>query len=95
MHESKLSLEDVAAGETIIQRLEALKAALSNDAHLEPIAPDGRADIDNYNKELRSWGQLTWLAAPWLFSECYIYRLAYTFFSESTPFWQSHEIFFH
>jgi damage-control phosphatase, subfamily III len=70
MHESKFSLEDVAAGETIIQRLEALKAALSNDAHLEPIAPDWSADIDSYNKELRSLGQLTWLAAPSLFSVC-------------------------
>jgi damage-control phosphatase, subfamily III len=93
MHEPKLSLEDVTTGETIVQGLEGLKAALSNDAHLEPIAPNGRAEIENYNKELRSLGQLTWLAAPWLFPECYIHRLAYTFFSESTLFWQSHDIF--
>ena len=41
-----------------------------------------------------SFGNLTWLAAPWLFAECYIYRLVYTFFSTSSLFWQSYDIFY-
>ena len=61
---------------------------------MEPITPDGGSDIDGYNEELRSLGKLTWLAAPWLFAECYIYRLVHTFFSLSTPFWQAHDVFF-
>lgn len=94
MQTSSLSPEDALAGEIIIQSLEELKAALANDAHLDPLAPDGGLDIDSYNQELCSMGQLSWLAAPWLFAECYIYRLVYTFFSKSTPFWQAHDIFF-
>ena len=61
---------------------------------MEPIPADGGSEVDGYNDELRLLGPLTWLAAPWLFAEYYIYRLVHTFFSTSTPFWQAHDIFF-
>ena len=88
MSSSSLSQDDIDAGKLIIAKLEALKAAFASNSPLEAIPPDGGSDVDSYNDELRSLGHLTWLASPWLFAECYLYRLVYTFFSMSTPFWQ-------
>jgi hypothetical protein len=30
--------------------------------------------VAGYNKELEQLGHLTWLKAPWLFTECYLFR---------------------
>lgn len=39
-----------------------------------PLEDDGGSDIEEYNRELAALGETTWLHAPWLFSECYLYR---------------------
>lgn len=90
----KLSPEDVEAGKEIISKLETLKSSMASNAVLEPMPQDGGSDINGYNEELKFLGDITWLASPWLFSECYVYRLVHTFFSMSTPFWRSYDIFF-
>ena len=41
---------------------------------IRPLPDDGEPDIPGYNKELEQLSPLTWLNAPWLFSECYMYR---------------------
>jgi hypothetical protein len=38
------------------------------------MTPDGRSDNALYEKELQDRSPCTWLAAEWLFAECYIYR---------------------
>ena len=63
------------------------------DAVLKPIPHDGGLDIDDYNKGLNSFQICTWLRSPWLYTECYLYRLIHTFFSRSTLFWQSFDMF--
>lgn len=35
---------------------------------------DGLGDVDRYNSELYARGELRWHSAPWLFSECYMFR---------------------
>ena len=63
------------------------------NAVLEPISRDGRPDIEAYNQEFNTLKDLKWLAAPWLYTECYMYRLIHTYFTLSTPFWHSFDMF--
>jgi hypothetical protein len=35
---------------------------------------DGNEDVAGYNAELAQRGEVSWLSAPWLYSECYMYR---------------------
>jgi len=39
-----------------------------------PLADDGQADIEGYNKELEQLGNPSWFNVPWLYAECYLYR---------------------
>ena len=66
---------------------------MHDDAQLYPIVDDGSRDVCDYNQELETLNRLTWLNAPWLYTECYLYRLLHTFFTTSTPFWQGFDIF--
>ncbi len=63
------------------------------NAVLEPIPQDGRPDIEPYNDEFNTLKGRKWLAAPWLYTECYMYRLIHTYFTLSTPFWHSYDMF--
>ena len=63
------------------------------NAVLEPIPRDGRPDIEAYNEEFKTLQNRRWLAAPWLYTECYMYRLIHTYFTLSTPFWHSFDMF--
>ena len=49
--------------------------------------------MSEYNQELEVLNRPTWLNAPWLYTECYLYRLLHTYFTRSTPFWKSFDIF--
>ena len=63
------------------------------NAVLEPIPQDGRPDIENYNKEFNTLKDRKWQAVPWLYTECYMYRLIHTYFTLSTHFWHSFDMF--
>ncbi|KAG9311050.1 DUF89 domain-containing protein [Chiua virens] len=59
-------------------------------------AEDGDVDVDLYNvelAELEKTGQNLWFTAPWLFAECYLYRLIRSYFSE-TRYWRNFDPFF-
>ena len=88
-----LSKEDVDAGGRIESQIVSLKSSMLNNAILEPIPHDGGSDIGGYNEELKALQNCTWLHSPWLYTECYLYRLIHTFFSRSTRFWQSFDMF--
>lgn len=69
--------EVIAQGKHIVSELGALKYELQHDRILTPLPDDGQPDIAGYNKELEQLSKdqpLKWLDAPWLFSECYMYR---------------------
>jgi hypothetical protein len=54
-----------------------LKYELQHDRVLTPLPDDRQPDIAGYNHELEQLSKdkpLKWLDAPWLFSECYMYR---------------------
>lgn len=88
-----LSKEDVEAGRAIQAKLTSLKTSMLGNAVLEPIPRDGRPDTEAYNEEFKTFKDLKWLAAPWLYTECYMYRLIHTYFTLSTPFWHSFDLF--
>lgn len=88
-----MSEEDVNAGKAIQAKLTALKTSMLGDAVLEPIPSDGRPDVEAYNDEFKTIKDRKWLAAPWLYTECYMYRLIHTYFTLSTSFWHSFDLF--
>lgn len=59
---------------------------------ISPLPEDGEPDIADYNHELEALGNPKWFGAPWLFSECYLYRRLSTFFT-LTKHWKSHDVF--
>ena len=63
------------------------------NAVLEPMPQDGRPDNESYNQEFNTLKDPQWLAAPWLYTECYMYRLIHTYFTSSTQFWHSFDMF--
>ena len=85
--------EDVDAGRVIQAKLTLLRKSMLENAVLEPIPQDGRPDIEIYNREFNTLKDRKWLAAPWLYTECYMYRLIHTYFTLSTHFWHSFDVF--
>ena len=81
------------AGRVIQAKLTSLRKSMLENAVLEPIPLDGRPDIESYNKEFNTLTDREWLAAPWLYTECYMYRLIHTYFTLSTHLWHSFDIF--
>ena len=81
------------AGKIIQAKLASLRKGMLANAVLEPIPRDGRPDIEVYDAEFKTFKDLRWLAAPWLYTECYMYRFIHTFFTLSTPFWHSFDMF--
>ena len=81
------------AGRVIQAKLTSLRKSMLENAVLQPIPHDGRPDIEYYNSEFDTLKDRKWLAAPWLYTECYMYRLIHTYFTLSTPFWHSFDMF--
>ncbi|KAK3906366.1 putative UPF0364 protein [Staphylotrichum tortipilum] len=79
-------------GKKIVADLAELKYEVQHDRALKPIRDDGFPDVAGYNQELAQLGPVTWLNAPWLFTECYLFRRISTSFSLSTH-WKSYDVF--
>ncbi|KAL2152317.1 hypothetical protein VTH82DRAFT_5501 [Thermothelomyces myriococcoides] len=79
-------------GKKIVSELAQLKYEVQHDRALTPIRDDGFPDVAVYNKELEQLGPITWLKAPWLFTECYLFRRMSTSFSLSTH-WKNYDVF--
>ncbi|KAI9459850.1 DUF89 domain-containing protein [Lactarius psammicola] len=94
------NLPDEAAkleeGKALIAMISRLKYGMGRDRALEPIPADGEALIEEYNAELvrlEECGQNTWFTAPWLYAECYLYRLVRSLFA-TTQHWKTFDPFF-
>ncbi|KAF2151136.1 DUF89 domain-containing protein [Myriangium duriaei CBS 260.36] len=95
VHKAVSRNEDLAAqteGKSLISQLAALKYELQHNRTLSPLPDDGRPDIAGYNAELAARSPLNWFDAPWLFSECYLYRRMASIFLLSTH-WKSYDYF--
>ncbi|EGS17529.1 putative UPF0364 protein [Thermochaetoides thermophila DSM 1495] len=79
-------------GKKIVAELAQLKYEVQHDRALTPIRDDGYPDVAIYNKELEQLGPLTWLRAPWLFTECYLFRRMSTYFTLSQR-WKNYDVF--
>lgn len=84
--------DKIKEGQQIIEAVAKLKYDETHDRPLEPLNSDGGADIDQYNQELSTLANPSWFNAPWLFSECYLYRRMRILFTTSTH-WTSYDPF--
>ncbi|KDR74116.1 hypothetical protein GALMADRAFT_71559, partial [Galerina marginata CBS 339.88] len=78
--------EKIEEGRAIIEKVSKLKYEMARDRPLEDIPDDGEASVALYNEELAALAddkRNTWFTAPWLFAECYLYRLLRSFFVQS------------
>ncbi|KAF8525585.1 DUF89 domain-containing protein [Hysterangium stoloniferum] len=82
-------------GKTIIQTIAKLKYEMGHNQALQGIPDDGEPNVEVFNAGLRQLavnGKNTWFSAPWLYAECYLYRLVRTYFSTST-YWKEYDPF--
>ncbi|TFK69791.1 DUF89-domain-containing protein [Pluteus cervinus] len=82
-------------GKQIIEKLSKLKYQMGRDHALENIPQDGGSLIDTYNDniaKLAAENKNTWFTAPWLFAECYLYRLIRSYFALASH-WNDHDPF--
>ncbi|KAG1728237.1 DUF89 domain-containing protein [Suillus lakei] len=82
-------------GQEIISQISRLKYRMARDHELENIPQDGDILIAEYNAELESLKQTsrnTWFKAPWLYAECYLYRLIRAYFNQKT-YWRGFDPF--
>ncbi|KAF9219362.1 DUF89 domain-containing protein [Gyrodon lividus] len=88
--------DKVTEGKEIITKASRLKYRMARDQELEKIPQDGDIYVDVYNTELEELAtrkQNTWFSAPWLYAECYLYRLFRSYFNE-TKQWRNFDPFF-
>ncbi|KAI0729122.1 hypothetical protein C8Q72DRAFT_830244 [Fomitopsis betulina] len=94
-HEDALIEEKIEEGRGLIEQISKLKYEMGRDRPLERIAEDGEAMVTIYNTELArltEQGKGTWFTAPWLYAECYLYRLLRSYFTP-TKHWKAHDPF--
>ncbi|KAJ6468966.1 DUF89 domain-containing protein [Mycena vulgaris] len=78
----------------IIEQISKLKYEMGRNYVMQPIPSDGEP-ADMYNSELQRLAadeKNKWFTAPWLFAECYLYRLLRSFFVQTTQ-WSSFDPF--
>ncbi|KAF2738619.1 DUF89-domain-containing protein [Polyplosphaeria fusca] len=95
VHRETWNLKDEEAskeGKWIISELARLKHELQHDRQITPLPDLGESDVEGYNKELEALGELKWHSAPWLYSECYMYRRISSIFQQ-TQKWKSYDLF--
>ncbi|KAI0351611.1 DUF89 domain-containing protein [Trametes cingulata] len=94
--EEKARIEEIIGeGKAIISKVGEVKYDMARDRALKPIPEDGEALVDIYNTELERLAEKqknTWLTVPWLYSECYLYRLIRSFFVQ-TKHWRDYDPF--
>lgn len=79
--------EIVEQGNVILNQIDKIHNDLETDKALEPFSDEDvekYADLKDYNTELAKLAPLTWYSAPWLYSECHLYRLIALFFSNQS-----------
>ncbi|KAE9406130.1 DUF89 domain-containing protein [Gymnopus androsaceus JB14] len=95
-HAQKQALENkITEGKAIIEKISKLKYDMARDHVMEPIPADGELHADFYNTELEALAKSsrnTWFKAPWLYAECYLYRLLRSYFAQSTH-WRNFDPF--
>lgn len=91
-------------GKEILRKIVALRYNIEHNREIEPMASskeESASDVEEYNAELVSLAQkygsgsraqLAWHEAPWLFSECFMYRQIACYFESSTH-WQDYDVF--
>ncbi|KAK9465681.1 hypothetical protein V1512DRAFT_277299 [Lipomyces arxii] len=84
--------EEAAEGKILIEKFGMLKYEVEHDRELLPLEDDGLPDIAIYNEELQRQGPMTWCNAPWLYSECYLYRKLFGY-QQMTKNWKDYDIF--
>ncbi|KAJ7063533.1 DUF89 domain-containing protein [Mycena amicta] len=75
----------VEEAKEIIAKISRLKYEMARDHVLQPIPSDGEP-ADMYNSELQRLADCsknTWFTAPWLYAECYLYRLLRSYFLQT------------
>lgn len=76
----------------IIAKISQLKHDIGRDRPLDELQQDSGPSVELYNKLLEQLGSPTWFNVPWLFAECYLYRLLRSFFDVSKH-WQNYDPF--
>ncbi|KAG7447265.1 DUF89 domain-containing protein [Guyanagaster necrorhizus] len=94
--DGKDSLEGkLAEGKSLIEKVSKLKYEMARDHALESLPQDGGSQVETYNAELERLAAIsknTWFTAPWLFAECYLYRLIWSFLLQTTH-WRRYDPF--
>lgn len=90
------SADDTAAkveeSKQIIAKVSQLKHDIGRDRPLDKLQQDSGPSVDLYNKLIDQLGAPTWFNVPWLFAECYLYRLLRSFFDTSAH-WKHYDPF--
>ncbi|KAF7304939.1 hypothetical protein MKEN_01208200 [Mycena kentingensis (nom. inval.)] len=84
--EKSLGLKKIEEAKEIIAQISRLKYEMGRDHAMDPIPSDGEP-AEMYNAELERLAAAsanTWFTAPWLFAECYLYRLLRSYFLQTT-----------
>ncbi|KAF9529042.1 DUF89 domain-containing protein [Crepidotus variabilis] len=96
--QSKIDIIQEKIGEAtkVIEKISKLKYEMARDRPLEKLPEDGEPGIRGYNDELtvlENEKRNTWFTAPWLYAECYLYRLLRSFLNQTTS-WKSFDPFY-
>ncbi|TEB29961.1 DUF89-domain-containing protein [Coprinellus micaceus] len=86
--------ERIKEGNEIVAKISKLKYEMARDRALELIH-DEEPHADVYNEELKKLEEdkrNTWFTAPWLYAECYLYRLLRSYFVATTQ-WKDYDPF--
>ncbi|ETN42798.1 uncharacterized protein HMPREF1541_01956 [Cyphellophora europaea CBS 101466] len=84
------SMAEEGAG--VVRGLEALKDDIVSDMPLTELSGTLNPDVQWFNNYIRSSDKISWLDAPWLFAECYLYRRVHSIFLE-TNYWKNYDVF--
>lgn len=90
--ERDLAEEKIQESKELVERLSKLKHDMGRDKVLEKIVEDGGDPVNEYNSVLDKNKDWTWFTAPWLYAECYLYRLLRSIFAQSKH-WQQYDPF--